>query len=49
MDKEKEREFILNGLHKLWVNSSCPFRQELLNVICKIEKKNINCEICLNK
>ena len=39
MDKEKEREFILNELHKLWVNSSCPFRQELLKFILKLKRK----------
>ena len=48
---DKEREFILNELNKLWFNSSCSFRDELIKVITKIEKKNINekCDICLNK
>ncbi len=45
---DKEKQIILNDLNKLWFQSSCSFRTELLNVISKIEKKDVkkNCDIC---
>lgn len=45
---DKEREYILNELNKLWFNSSCGFRNELLNVMSKIENKQVkkDCPTC---